>query len=269
MDGTLLTSPDGVAWTPRDGAGTLSMYSVAWTGKKLIAMCYATDVIQPNVMLISPDGIAWTKSSSGSVQYPMISIASTGSRSVAVGYKSIIRTQPEAGGEWSVTTLNLDVTLNRVLWTGKHAVVVGEVGTIASSLDADKWSVVHKGAFFDRLMGVASNGKVLVAVGEPGQILASAEDEIPVAIPAMRAPPGLSLGQTRSDLTISLPESWRGRKARATVFAVDGMRTLEAREAGPEGGIRLPIRNMPRGRYVVRITVADGETLMLPFAVIR
>ena len=59
--GTILTSPDGGTWTQRDAKTKYPLYSIAWTGKLLVATGYNPEPGPwENPIFTSPDGITWT-----------------------------------------------------------------------------------------------------------------------------------------------------------------------------------------------------------------
>jgi hypothetical protein len=57
--GTVLTSPDGVAWTKRSSGVTTALSSVIWSGSQLLA------VGDGGVALTSTNGITWTRRTTG------------------------------------------------------------------------------------------------------------------------------------------------------------------------------------------------------------
>lgn len=53
MDGTIVTSPDGITWTPKHGTARPKVRNVKWLGKQLVA-------VAEGAVLTSPDGDVWT-----------------------------------------------------------------------------------------------------------------------------------------------------------------------------------------------------------------
>ncbi len=58
--GAILTSPDGVTWTPR---ASYSLDGVTWGGDQFVA------VGLEGTILTSPDGVTWTPRASGVTYY--------------------------------------------------------------------------------------------------------------------------------------------------------------------------------------------------------
>ena len=75
--GLVLTSPDGVTWSP-SAAGTSPLYSVAWTGTQFVAVGYGGGIYA------SPDGLNWAAQTSGTVRN-LYGVASSSAHVVAVG----------------------------------------------------------------------------------------------------------------------------------------------------------------------------------------
>lgn len=61
--GLILSSPDGITWTPRTSGITRVLNGVAFGGGVFVAAGYQNSV--PGVILTSPDGTSWTDTSSG------------------------------------------------------------------------------------------------------------------------------------------------------------------------------------------------------------
>jgi hypothetical protein len=98
--GGIVTSPDGVSWTPRTSPLTAWGYRVAWDGSLWVATGS-----HPNNLATSPDGITWTLRTS---QIPGIvtGIASNGDLWVTVGQggaAASIATSPD-GITWTART---------------------------------------------------------------------------------------------------------------------------------------------------------------------
>ncbi len=67
VDGTILTSPDGVTWTQRDSGVTRApLYGVTYGNNTFVAVgqYYASNTYTA-VILTSPDGVTWTQRNSG------------------------------------------------------------------------------------------------------------------------------------------------------------------------------------------------------------
>lgn len=86
----ILTSPDGITWTPRTStAGDLM--GVTWDGTQFLA----AQASGYGAILASPDGITWTEqASSAGASYGLVAITGAGPRHVAVGTGGTILTLP-------------------------------------------------------------------------------------------------------------------------------------------------------------------------------
>ena len=177
---TILTSSDGVTWTPRNSGMTNvfplpNLNSVTWTGNQLVI------VGSGGIILTSPDGVTWTLQLSG-ITSDLNSVTWTGSQLVAVGYASPILTSSD-GVTWIPhLSPNADATgsagryyLYSVTWagpstssgTGQLVAVGGNYDNgyhILTSPDGATWSIQNVGNDIT-LYSVTWTGNQLVAVG--------------------------------------------------------------------------------------------------------
>jgi hypothetical protein len=84
--GTILTSPDGVSWTPRTSGTDSSLFGVTYGNGLFVA------VGAKGTILTSPDGVSWTQRISGG--YRLNGVAYGNGLFVAVGEEGIILTSP-------------------------------------------------------------------------------------------------------------------------------------------------------------------------------
>ncbi len=147
MNGTILTSPDGVSWTAQSFGISHSIATVAQSGNGgLIA------VKSDGTILASPDGLEWTENPGDSTLGNLRSIvwlpASGGSqgRFVAVGLQGSIWTSPD-GLTWTPRVSGTTQSLFSVAWSGSLLVAVGggEDGVLMTSPDGVAWSKVGSG----------------------------------------------------------------------------------------------------------------------------
>ncbi len=81
--GTILTSPDGTTWTPRNSGTTQDLYDIDWSGSLFVT------VGQNGTILTSPDGTTWTPRNSSTTQ-DITSVACSGTLFVAVESNGIL-----------------------------------------------------------------------------------------------------------------------------------------------------------------------------------
>jgi hypothetical protein len=141
---TLLTSPDGLTWTPRvTGA---SLIAVTWTGSQYVAVGSGGSRILTNayrgLAYTSPDGATWGLSATDVASNfctGLFDVAWTGSRLVAVGATTEIATSTDAAHwtTWMETSTRISGAISRVVWAGTHLVAFGyeDRGGGASGVD--------------------------------------------------------------------------------------------------------------------------------------
>ena len=163
--GTLLTSPDGVDWTPRSTGYYAALYGVMASDKTLVV------VGAQGLILTSPDGITWTARFSATTNNLYRGIWN-GKEFVVVGEYGTILTSPDGFG-WTtfsagVPADELGDTFTSVAWNGALFVVVTNFGTILTSPDGLAWSEISTFSGTTILNGVAWNGALFVAIGGAG-----------------------------------------------------------------------------------------------------
>jgi hypothetical protein len=123
--GVILTSPDGLTWSPQSPGIENSLCSVTWTGKQFVAV---GDV---GAIATSPDGITWTPQVSGTTK-SLSSVIWTGTQLVAAGDGGSILTSSD-GVAWLPRSSGTSILLSSVTWTGTQLVAVGGSGVILTS----------------------------------------------------------------------------------------------------------------------------------------
>ncbi len=244
--GTILTSPDAVTWTPRVSPTTEPLFGVAWAGTQLAA------VGKSGAILTSPDGVVWTLQSSAT-QADLAGVGWTGTQLVAVGANGTILTSAD-GIAWSPQSSGTSERLSAVAWTGTRLVTVGLLGTIASSEDGIAWSVLSSPTS-ERLNGVAWDGTRLLAVGDHGTIVTA-----PCA--AACVPPSIT---SQPASAIVAP----GRGAMLSVSAAGASPLSFQWYQGPAGNTSMPVGTnsatfttpapLSATSYWVRVSNACGQ----------
>lgn len=143
--GTILTSPDGTAWTVRASGTTKTLHGVAFGNGVFVA------VGESGTILTSPDGIAWTARASG-ITDPhiplfgvtfgggtLVSALTSGATFVAVGDEGTILTSSD-GIAWKTQISGTKSTLFDVLF-GNNVYVARGCGILISS-DGETWTKV-------------------------------------------------------------------------------------------------------------------------------
>jgi hypothetical protein len=209
--GTILTSPDALAWTSRTtgtvewlsgiarsagddifvtvgGAGVIlsSPDAITWTSRTsgvsewLNAVTYGSPddlfvaVGDLGTILTSPNGVTWTARTSGTVEFLLgVTYGASDDLYVAVGAAGTILTSPD-GVTWTVRTSGVATDLNAVTHDGSQFIVVGDGGVVLTSPDGVTWTSRTSGTAND-LVGAAFGDSEIVAVGASGTIIKSAD----------------------------------------------------------------------------------------------
>lgn len=120
--GTILTSPDGMDWSPRHLDSRADLVSVVWTGTQFVT------VGDSGTIATSADGIAWTIRNREPSR-KICSITWTGNQLVVAVNDSYthatILTSPD-GVTWTVRISEQSFLVNSVLWAGNKLLAVGQ-----------------------------------------------------------------------------------------------------------------------------------------------
>lgn len=190
----ILTSPDGVHWTPRNSGFVGSLENIVWNGSLFVATGKQASPSSGPVILTSEDGIHWTSQSTESIgkKSRIVKVIRADSQFVAITSGSFktpsgIFTSPD-GSQW---TRQWQATgteeLIDIIWTGVQFVAVGDdhgfkkkskPSPILTSLDGLTWSSRDSGTDVP-LRHIVWNGEQFLAVGTnwdyyTGNITASA-----------------------------------------------------------------------------------------------
>jgi CSLREA domain-containing protein len=167
----ILTSPDGVNWTPRNSGVPPTFIqgynagAVAYGNGTFVA--HFTDFVTGEFIIItSPDGVTWTRQSTASFDSFRFEsfgdILHAGGMFVGVGDR--IWTSPD-GVTWTLRLDDSDTFFLGVAYDGGRFVAVGLNGSIYASQDGIDWAP-QAGATRHTLNAVVAGGTRFVAVGE-------------------------------------------------------------------------------------------------------
>jgi len=177
--GTILTSPDSIAWTSRASGTSNALRGLAWSRTQFIA------VGDLGTIVASTDGVSWSPRSSGMPTATLNAVAWSGSQFVAVGselvdppgggWYAVILTSPD-GITWTQRAPGLPGIIYGIAWTGSRFVAVGTIPAVLLSTDGITWISVDTGLTFGHLNDVTSNGTRTVAVGYQVGAITSTDD---------------------------------------------------------------------------------------------
>ena len=163
-------------WVPQISGMKAPLNSITYANNSFVAV--GGGLTGTCAILTSTDGKAWTPRTCPDSKLDLRSVASTGTRLVAVGTEGTILVSTDGGVNWT-RALKQTATLWSVTWTGKILVAVGNNGTILTSSDGSTWTGRSSGTS-KQLNGVTWMGPTsvsavgqIVAVGNDGTIVTS------------------------------------------------------------------------------------------------
>jgi hypothetical protein len=212
---TVLTSTDGVSWTPQVAPAGMPavLNAVAWTGSQFVAVGNAGGV------MTSPDGEVWTQHTSGT-SANLFALTWTGAGLVAASGGATVATSPDGvawtlrslpgpapgvrrapravaagsglvviagfsggvftstdGSTWTSATLAESRHLRSVAWDGTRYCAAGLAGAFASSTDGVSWTnqTGPAGLHGFGWYSVAWGNGQFVAVGDSAEIVSSSD----------------------------------------------------------------------------------------------
>jgi len=165
LNGTILTSVDGVNWTVQ----------VQTQEKELKAVAYGngTFVAVGKTILTSSDGVNWEEANtSGTWYYSLSGIAYGNGTFVVLNSSTNGRTSfftSKDGLNWILQSTVLQIGVREVTYANGTFVAVG-AGTIATSSDGEEWTTQYTGK---SVLDVTYGNGIFVVVGENGTVLTS------------------------------------------------------------------------------------------------
>jgi hypothetical protein len=155
--GTILVSSNGDVWDSITSGTGSTLRNVIWHQGELVSVGAA------GTILTSADGNTWTTQSSGTTTQ-LFSVAGSNALRVAVGDSGKIFISLN-GLTWSEAASPTTKRLNSVVWTGTRFLASGDQKTLLSSEDGSNWvirnSQVTSGTFLD----LNAVGPRILAVG--------------------------------------------------------------------------------------------------------
>ena len=265
---TVMTSPnDGVNWQSRFFSGLTSYYlkSVIWTGSQLVAVGYkatgTTSDLPPKAgIFTSSDGVGWTQRNADTTRMLLNSVAWTGSRLVATGYRVLGDTTESRSGvvltssdgiSWTSKNVALASRMKSIIWTGQQLVAVGDSGTILTSSNGIDWTQKNPGVS-THLRAVAWDGSKIIVVGDGGTILTSPQEPVSIT-PNFSAQDNLPFRLESNQLFATLPSSFLGTNVRASIFTVKGNKVREVNAGNSATGIVMPLGKLTNGIYLFEL----------------
>ncbi|MBI3774017.1 MAG: fibronectin type III domain-containing protein [Gammaproteobacteria bacterium] len=152
--GTILTSADGMVWTPWKSGTTNVVRKIIWTGSQLVAVGDA------GTILTSTDGQIWSSQVSNTTN-ALNGIVWTGSQFVVVGDAGTILTSTN-GSTWSTApALPSSDVLTSIIWTGSQMVAMSNSAVFISS-NGMEWVNRTPTGIISAIDAIASNGNQII-----------------------------------------------------------------------------------------------------------
>ena len=117
--GTILSSPDGAAWTQEIANPKVELFDVLWSGSQFLA------VGEGGAILTSADGRLWVFQRSG-ISATLRKVAWNGDLFVAVGDGGAVASSSN-GRDWTARVPATDSILRGVAWSGRQFLAVGDL----------------------------------------------------------------------------------------------------------------------------------------------
>jgi photosystem II stability/assembly factor-like uncharacterized protein len=166
----VLTSPDGIAWTPAATVPTAALLGVASDGNQWVAVGFG------GALFNSIDTTNWIQRNP-STTVNLRGVASTSNGFIACGDSGTVTTSFD-GVTWTARNAGTTQTLNAVAHANGRYVAVGNAGTLVTSTDAVAWTRIPLttatgAAISANLLAVSFLNGQFVAAGNSGVISAS------------------------------------------------------------------------------------------------
>ncbi|MBM3884080.1 MAG: hypothetical protein FJ387_30970, partial [Verrucomicrobia bacterium] len=137
--GTILTSPDGEAWSPALSPTTKTLWGVHYGNSRFVACG------DDGTLLTSANGVDWESMPSG-VAPNCVDAAYGSGVYVVVGSQGVILTSPDGAAPWTRQTVNTTGWFMDVSFNEGWFVAGANDGTVAVSQNGRDWTVKNLGA---------------------------------------------------------------------------------------------------------------------------
>jgi hypothetical protein len=166
--GTILTSPDGTAWSLLPPGDTHHLYGIGYGNGTFLA------VGTVGTILTSTNGVNWTRRNSG-IGDSLFGAAYGNSTYVVVGASGTVLTSSGGPGwVWTERPAYTGEWFYSAAYDGSSVFsTVGSFGEIVTSTNGTSWPLQTSGTS-KHLMGVAYGNSIFVAVGFDGIVITSA-----------------------------------------------------------------------------------------------
>ncbi len=165
VSGIVITSADGVNWTPQQTALTTAIRAAAY-GDNTWVLVGASGKI-----LTSPDAGRWTERTSG-VTTDLLGVAYNNGVFVAAGAGGVILRSTD-GVNWTRQSSGTTSALNGVGVVGGSFVVAGDTGVTLFSPDGTAWTRSSMEGKFSSSLAIATAAERAVMVGRAGEVYTS------------------------------------------------------------------------------------------------
>ncbi len=137
--GAIITSTDGASWTQQTSGTSSQLLDITWDGSQFVAVGNPSTAGEKICVLTSPDGTTWTKHNDD-FRASFAGVAWNGSDTLAaVGFNGAIAVSSD-GTDWDKISHGTVQTLNDVVWNGNQYVAIGMNGVIVTSPDGINWA---------------------------------------------------------------------------------------------------------------------------------
>jgi photosystem II stability/assembly factor-like uncharacterized protein len=174
--GTILSSPDGINWTNCNSRSDINFYCFSYSGSRYVA-------VGNDGICISSNSITWISPASAPHRVPFTACTWTGSEFLACGLgldkNPTIYTSPD-GDVWTLRDTTITASLRAAMTINGTIYVAGDSVIEKSSDGGTTWTDTFNNSGGNKLfMGLAFDGRHLIAAGFNHNVWAMAESETP------------------------------------------------------------------------------------------
>jgi PKD repeat protein len=173
---TILTSPDGIAWTSRISGATSGLNGVAYGNNLFVGVgqpCPTCGTGNNGAIVTSSDGITWTSRTSGTPDW-IPAVAWGDNQYIAVEWWLHISTDGITWTDNYSTNNGGQNHLDGITWGNNQFVAVGRGGLLYTSPDGNTWTSRNSGTT-DNLLSVTYGNNKYIAVSLNGAIISSSD----------------------------------------------------------------------------------------------
>lgn len=258
--GTIITSPDGIAWTKQTSGVKINLLSIAFgtpNGNNLFVAVGGDLLGTSGVILTSPDGVAWTRKDDGQGNIEALLTVIFANNIFVVSGKDGSFFVSADGEKWEMKDSDADYIITGLAFGSNLFVGVGNSNPILTSTDGNVWDPVSHVEIPANLYDLTFGNNSFVAVGAEGTVFTSPDGKIWTERDSGISTFLFGAGYGRG-IYVAVGGNVQGSNSRVILSSEDGIKwTTRLRQEGSKA-----LKAVAHGGNRTLVAVGDGGTIL-------